>query len=180
MIKNIFLFSLITMISMPVMAEKLVVKQPTTAPSAKATLVDSENKDIGTVTFTQASKGVLIRIKASGLTPGVHGMHIHATGECTHADHFTKAGSHLGSKDETHGLLSPHPHAGDLPNIIAAKDGTAEAEIFTTWVSLNGQGGLPALRDKDGAALIIHAKADDYATQPTGNSGDRIACGVIN
>lgn len=176
---RIAFFLAVSLFSMPLLAEELVVKQPTSAPSAKTTLIDADNKTIGSATFAQASKGVLIRIKASGLTPGIHGMHIHATGECTHADHFTKAGSHLGSKDETHGLLSPHPHAGDLPNIVAAKDGTAEAEIFTTWVSLNGQGGLPALRDKDGAALIIHAKADDYATQPTGNSGDRVACGII-
>lgn len=160
-------------------AEGLVVKQPTSAPAAKAVLVDVNEKEIGTATFTQASKGVLIRIKAAGLVPGLHGMHIHTTGECSHSDHFTKAGSHLGSKDETHGLLSPHPHAGDLPNIVVSKDGTAEAEIFSTWISLNGQDGLPALKDEDGAAIIIHANADDYATQPTGNSGDRVVCGII-
>lgn len=168
-----------TLISTVVNAETPVVKQPASAPSAKATLVDSKNKNIGIATFTQASKGVLIRINASGLTPGIHGMHIHATGECSHSDHFTKAGGHLGSKGETHGLLSPRPHAGDLPNIIVGKDGTAKAELFTTWVSLSGQGNLPALKDEDGAAIIIHANADDYATQPTGNSGDRVACGII-
>ncbi|MFO1243490.1 MAG: superoxide dismutase family protein [Rickettsiales bacterium] len=176
--KKILAFSVLAALSAPVQAE-VPSRVPVTSPVAKAILKNVEGEAIGTAVFTQAPTGVLIRITAEKLPPGKHGLHIHTSGVCDHEGHFDKAGGHLALEDETHGLLSTKPHVGDLPNLMVEKDGKVEAEFFNSRVSLHESGTLPAILDKDGASLMIHAKADDYATQPTGDSGDRIACGVI-
>ncbi len=128
----------------------------------------------GTVTVTAAPKGVLVHVEAAGLTPGWHGMHFHEKGDCSDAA-FKLSGGHVhGAGAPVHGLLNPAANdMGDLPNLYAAADGTAKAELFSSLVM------LAALRDADGSALVIHAAPDDYRTQPIGASGARIACAVL-
>ena len=149
---------------------------PVTTPIAGA-----GGKQLGTVTLTPAPTGVLIRIAAKGLTPGWHGMHFHAVGDCSD-EGFKKSGAHINHAEHKmpHGLLNPAgPDFGDLPNIYATADGTANAEVFTTLVRLGGSGEKPNLTDTDGSALVLHANADDHSTQPIGGAGDRVGCAVI-
>jgi Cu-Zn family superoxide dismutase len=135
---------------------------------------------IGKATVTEAPNGVLVRIEVKGLPPGWHGMHFHEKGDCSAAG-FTSAGGHIHTQPTiVHGLLNPDANDnGDLPNLYVAADGSATTEVFSTYVSMNGTGGRPALADADGSALVIHANPDDYRTQPIGGAGPRIACGVI-
>ncbi|MFT8674358.1 MAG: superoxide dismutase family protein [Acetobacter sp.] len=151
------------------------------ADTATANLTGTDGKEIGTVHVTDAPKGVLLRVEVKGLAPGWHGMHFHEKGVCE-APKFTSAGAHVHTtKPVVHGLLNANANdAGDLPNLFVASDGTATVDLYTTLVSLKGEGNRPALLDADGAALVIHAKPDDYQTQPIGGSGDRVACGVIH
>jgi len=134
----------------------------------------------GSVTLTAAPKGVLVHIEASGLTPGWHAVHFHEKATCGDPG-FKASGSHVhGAAALVHGLLNPAASDdGDLPNIFAGADGKANAELFTTLVSLRPGGPAPALLDADGSALVIHANKDDYQTQPIGGAGDRIACAVL-
>lgn len=146
----------------------------------KVELKNAGGAVIGSATLTDAPKGVLMKIELKGATPGWHGLHFHEKGDCSKAD-FTSAGGHVhGGPTMVHGLLNPDANeAGDLPNLHVGADGSATAEVFTTFVSLNGAGGRQALADKDGSAIVIHANADDHKTQPIGGAGARIACGVI-
>lgn len=149
---------------------------PTGGPPREATLVDNSGSEIGKVQFTPAPTGVLIRIlvDAGGLIPGWHGTHLHAVGDCTGAATFEDAGGHIETGTTYHGLLYPHgPEAGDLPNLSVATDGSAAAEMFSSLINLS------ELQDGDGAALMIHARPDDHSSQPTGNSGDRVACAAL-
>lgn len=134
----------------------------------------------GHVQVTQAPKGVLVRIEAKGLTPGWHGIHFHEKGSCE-APKFTSAGGHVHTvKPVVHGLLNEKANDdGDLPNLYVAADGSATVELYSTLVSLKGQDKRPALLDTDGAAFVVHANPDDYATQPIGGAGDRVACAVL-
>ena len=135
---------------------------------------------IGHAVLTEAPGGVLLRLELKNLTPGWHGLHFHETGDCSKSD-FTSAGAHVHAKPSVvHGLLNPDStDSGDLPNLFASADGSATAELFSTYVSITGAGGRPALSDADGSALVVHANPDDYASQPIGGAGARIACGVI-
>jgi Cu-Zn family superoxide dismutase len=143
-------------------------------------LKNSAGATVGSATLTEATSGVLARIEVKGLPPGWHGLHFHETGDCSKAD-FTSAGGHVHAMaTKVHGLLNPDlSEAGDLPNLYVAADGAGSVELLSTFVSLDGAGGKPALRDKDGSALVIHAAADDYRSQPIGGAGARIACAVI-
>lgn len=136
--------------------------------------------EAGTITATEAPKGVLLRIEAKGLPPGWHGVHFHETGDCSDAA-FKTAGSHVHAMTPVvHGLLNAGANDdGDLTNIFVGADGRATVELYSTLVSLTGQSGRPALKDTDGSALVIHASPDDYQTQPIGGAGARIACAVI-
>lgn len=135
---------------------------------------------LGTVSVTEAPGGVIVRIAASGLTPGWHGAHFHEKGDCSDAA-FKKSGGHVhGVAPAVHGLLNPALNeSGDLPNIFAASDGKANAELYSTFVSLSGTGSRASLLDADGSALVIHAGSDDYSSQPIGGAGDRVACAVL-
>ncbi|MET3437180.1 superoxide dismutase family protein [Sphingomonas sp. 1185] len=126
------------------------------------------------------ASGVLLRIEATGLPPGWHGMHFHEKGDCSSAG-FSSAGGHVhAAKPVVHGFLVPGANdAGDLPNLFVRADGSATVELHSTLVSMTGAGGRPALNDADGAALVIHAEPDDYRTQPIGGAGARIACAVL-
>jgi Cu-Zn family superoxide dismutase len=129
----------------------------------------------GTATLTPAPKGVLVHIEASGLTPGWHAVHFHEKGDCSDAA-FKLAGAHVhGAAPLVHGLLNPNAtDSGDLPNLHAGADGQAKADFFTTAVT------MATLQDADGSAIVIHAKPDDYVSQPIGGAGDRVACAVIH
>lgn len=146
----------------------------------EATLVNATGARVGRAVLTQGPSGLLIRIEAEGLTPGWHGVHIHATGQCDAP--FTSAGAHVnhGEPKAPHGLLNVGgPDDGDLPNIFADAAGQVRAEAFTTRARLAPEGPGQWLWDADGSALVIHANADDHTSQPIGGAGDRVACGVM-
>lgn len=147
-----------------------------TADSARADIVDARGVGIGAVFVTATAEGVTLEGALIGLPPGEHGFHIHATGRCE-PPAFESAGDHLGAA-AAHGFDAPRgPHAGDLRNLAVGADSTATVDQTDDRVTLSG--GAVELLDADGAALVVHAAPDDYATQPSGGSGDRIACGVI-
>lgn len=146
----------------------------------RATLLDNQQEEIGTATFTDGPNGVLIEVEVTGLTEGWHGIHLHAVGDCADAA-FKNAGAHVNMHERAHGLMNPEgPDEGDLPSIYAGSDGTAHAQLFNWRVALSdGASGRADLMDADGSALVIHAQPDDQVTQPIGNAGDRVACGVL-
>ncbi|MDQ7813916.1 superoxide dismutase family protein, partial [Brevundimonas sp.] len=142
--------------------------------------VNPAGQTVGRAVVTQGPTGVLIRIEADGLTPGWHGTHIHATGQC--AAPFTSAGGHInhGEPKAPHGLLNPGgPDDGDLPNVFADAQGRVRAEVFTPHARIAREGPGQWLWDADGSALVIHAAMDDHVSQPIGGAGDRVVCGVI-
>ena len=144
---------------------------------ATAVLRDTSGRTVGTALFSGTATGVRITLTANGLPAGPHGIHIHAVGQCE-APEFTSAGGHFNPTGHQHGLRNPQgPHAGDLPNLTAAANGTASYSATNAMVTLGA--GANSLFDADGSALVIHASADDEVTDPTGNSGGRIACGTI-
>jgi Cu-Zn family superoxide dismutase len=145
------------------------------APTAATAQTTASFKGVGgTVTAVAAPKGVLLKVDVSGLTPGWHAIHLHEKGDCSDAA-FKAAGGHVHTATPVvHGLLNPAADdLGDLTNIHAGADGTAKAEIFTGLVT------LAALQDADGSSVVIHAKPDDYMTQPIGGAGDRVGCAII-
>jgi superoxide dismutase, Cu-Zn family len=150
-----------------------------TEPASQATaeLKDKDGKAVGVATFRESSGGVTVDLNVKGLTPGLHAVHVHAVGKCE-APAFTSAGGHFNPAQKKHGYKSPEgAHAGDLPNMLVAKDGTGRFESFTDGMTLKP--GATSVFDKDGSALVIHAGVDDNVTDPTGNAGDRAACGII-
>ncbi len=144
---------------------------------AVATLRDAEGKVLGVALFVQESQGVRISVTVKGLSSGEHGIHIHSVGKCEPPD-FLSAGPHFNPTNKKHGLNNPEgPHAGDLPNLVVNEDGSAVYEHVTNLVTLTP--GELSLFDEDGSALVIHAGPDDQSTDPAGNSGARVLCGVI-
>ena len=143
-------------------------------------LVNTNGQTIGTVRAWQTSGGVTFRIDAARLPHGVHGLHVHAVGRCDPPD-FQTAGPHWNPASRKHGLSNPAgPHAGDLRNVTVAANGVIGEAVTLTGTSLTAPPGSPgAILDADGAALVLHAQADDNVTDPSGNSGGRIACAVL-
>jgi Cu-Zn family superoxide dismutase len=139
----------------------------------------ADGTKVGTISFTQTAHGVVVDVAVSGLPAGRHGLHIHQTGAC--APDFMAAGGHFNPAGKEHGFHTPGGyHAGDLPNLEVAADGTARAEFFVPGLSIHGPASetLPyTLHDQDGASIMIHAATDDYTTMAS--SGGRQACGVI-
>ncbi len=149
------------------------------AQDATAKMINAEGQDIGTITLSTTPSGMLhIVTDLTGLPPGVHAFHIHETGTCDPATKFDSAGGHYAGGHEHGILVEGGPHAGDLPNVFVGDDGVLKVEDFTDRVSL-AEGGENPLKDADGSAFVIHAKPDDYKSQPSGDAGDRIACGVV-
>lgn len=148
--------------------------------SGQAVLVNAQGANIGHVELRQGPTGLLIKIEASGLTPGWHGIHIHSTAVCEAP--FTSSGAHInhGEPKQPHGLLNPGgPDDGDLPNVFAGADGKVNAEVFTTRARIASEGPGQWLWDADGSAIIIHANPDDHTSQPIGGAGDRVACAAL-
>jgi superoxide dismutase, Cu-Zn family len=152
--------------------------RPLPEPLATAKLQDSTGKQIGIVTFTDAGSGSRVGVSVAGLGPGAHGIHVHSVGSCV-APAFTSAGPHFNPAGRKHGLANPAgPHAGDLPNLLVGPDGSADT-VFTVGRELLGTGPGSILGAPGGTAVVVHAGADDNRTDPAGNSGGRIACGVV-
>ena len=147
------------------------VEQPSGGPPMP--LINSAGQVIGSVRAWQTAGGVSFRISATGLPHGLHGLHVHSVGSCEPPD-FAGAGPHWNPLGKKHGLNNPAgPHAGDLPNVEVAANGVLTATVTVPGASMAN------LLDADGAALVLHAQPDDNMTDPSGNSGARIACAVI-
>jgi Cu-Zn family superoxide dismutase len=140
-------------------------------------LKDAQGRSAGEAILEQTPHGVLIRAGFRALPPGEHALHLHETGRCE-APTFESAGGHFAPEGRQHGFRQAQgPHAGDLPNIHVPESGTLRLDVMAPRVSLGGSQGN--LLDEDGSALVVHARPDDYASDPAGNAGDRIACGEI-
>lgn len=149
------------------------------AHPARATLLDADGGEVGSVALVETPHGLLIQLDATGLPAGVHGFHLHETGACEAPD-FKSAGGHYAPDGRSHGYLSAEGHhAGDLPNIYVEEGVRTRADVFAAGVTLGGEGESSGLLDDDGAAVVVHATADDYQTDPAGHAGERLACGVI-
>jgi Cu-Zn family superoxide dismutase len=147
------------------------------AQTGHADIYNAKGDKIGTAVLHGTSHGVRIDLKTSQLPPGTHGFHVHSVGKCDAPD-FKTAGPHFNPESKQHGKDNPAgAHAGDLSNIEVGADGTVKTSVKAPGVTLGS--GSNSLFSPAGTALVIHEKEDDYKTDPTGNSGTRIACGVI-
>ncbi len=168
-----FLLGLLLALSLAMPADA----QPRARAIAK--LAGLDGKPVGTASFRAVSGGVLIELDLYGLPPGPHGMHLHTSGQCDAKSGFMKAGPILSLRPgRRHGYLARGgPMTGDLPNQFAHADGRLKASIVTNAFTLGN--GKRSIFDRDGVSLIVKKRGDDYRTQPIGNAGDRIACGVV-
>jgi len=150
---------------------------PASAQTASANLKNAQGQDVGKATLTQTPGGVLISLSVKGLPAGTHAFHVHAVGKCQAP--FTSSGGHFNPAGSKHGMMAANgAHAGDMPNIHIPASGELSVEVMNAAISLE-KGKSNSVFDADGSALVIHAGKDDYKTDPTGDAGGRIACGVI-
>lgn len=157
----------------PAKTEEKAPATPEKAPAtARADLKDQKGQSVGEVTATEAPNGLLLKGSLTNLPPGDHAFHVHEVGKCEGT--FTTAGGHLNPDKKKHGMLSAEgKHEGDLPNLHVGSDGKVQFDTFAPGMKLKD------LADADGAAVVVHATGDDYKSDPAGNAGDRIACGVV-
>ena len=157
------------LLSLPVFA--------TAAPTATATLLDARGKVVGSATLTPGEGGAKIAVTVSGMAPGLHGFHVHAAGKCEGPD-FKSAGGHFNPGSKEHGLENPKgSHAGDMPNLSVGADGTGKGVFLARGATLDA--GPGSLFPEGGTAVVLHAAPDDMRSDPAGNAGARIACGVV-
>lgn len=151
-----------------------LVAQDARAAEAQAEVKTADGQVLGLVEALETASGqVLVTISLSNVPAGVHAAHFHETGDCSAPD-FTSAGGHIAG-DAQHGIMAEGgPHPGDLPNVTVQDDGAAQLQFFNPRIELETH-----LLDEDGAAFVLHAGADDYESQPSGDAGGRIACGVF-
>lgn len=143
---------------------------------ATAAVMDASGRELGSLMLAEGSGGITVSGTLRGLPPGEHGVHIHTTGMCE-APAFTTAGGHWNPTSKMHGSQNPQgPHHGDMMNFTVGADGSATVQLIALGGTFRG---TDMLMDADGAAVVVHAMADDYKTDPSGNSGDRVACGMI-
>ncbi len=158
-------------------AEEPVLPPPPLADSAQAVLRDASGAARGDAALVQLDQGIRLFLRVEGMTPGVKAAHIHMTGRCDGPD-FTSAGGHWNPLGREHGRDNPAgQHMGDMPNLVVGQDGRGLLEVIITGGRIDS--GSAALLDEDGAAVMIHAGPDDYRSDPAGDAGARIACGVI-
>ncbi|MGV3770846.1 MAG: superoxide dismutase family protein [Sphingobium phenoxybenzoativorans] len=151
---------------------------PPAGPTARAVLMAADGSEKGTAEVVESAAGLTVSIKVMGLPAGTHAAHVHTTGVCTAPD-FASAGGHWNPTKHQHGKDNPQGmHMGDMPNILLGADGSGTLEYTIPGAKLTS-GDAPLL-DADGAAVVIHAAADDMKTDPTGNAGGRLACGVLS
>jgi len=170
-------FSFVLVVSASIACSR-TVQTGSPLPSAQAYMHASSGSVIGVLNFNPSQSGIHITGTLTGLPGGPHGVHLHAVGTCTGPD-FASAGPHFNPASVHHGLNNPDgPHAGDLPNMIVSAEGKIDVDLTDPRVTLDTSpnGGL---FDSDGTAIVIHAAQDDQKSDPSGNSGARIACGVI-
>jgi Cu-Zn family superoxide dismutase len=172
-------FICLALASTSVPAQSTSQPQPSTqAARASAQLKDAKGQPVGQVQIRETPEGVLLSVELTGVEPGVKAFHIHDAGRCE-APTFQSAGPHFNPEKQPHGLLEPPgAHAGDLPNIHVPETGEASVEVLAQGVTLSQ--GQASLLDANGSALVLHAKPDDYASDPAGNAGDRVACGIVS
>lgn len=148
------------------------------AATHEADVINNKGETIGKASFRGNATTTVIRIqlKAGALTPGWHGIHLHAVGDCSDHDKFMASKGHVNHHQKKHGLLNAEgPDGGDVPNIFAAADGSVNAEVASA-TAIAGEKGL---KDADGSALVIHANEDDHVSQPIGGAGARVACALV-
>ena len=146
-------------------------------PGATATIANAQGEPVGEARFFQTADGIDVELSARGLPPGEHGAHVHMTGRCDPPS-FASAGGHWNPTAHQHGLKNPQgAHMGDMPNLVIGADGTGTLRFSLAGGTI--EGGANPLLDADGAAMMIHAGPDDMMSDPAGNSGGRVACGVI-
>jgi Cu-Zn family superoxide dismutase len=155
----------------------LAISSAASAQTAKATLKNADGASVGSADLIQVSDGVLLKLALKGIPAGTHAVHVHAVGKCEPP--FTTAGGHFNPDNKKHGMMATDGHhAGDMPNLVVPASGELGVEVVNTAITLD-KGKPNSVFKPEGTALIIHAAPDDYKTDPTGDAGGRIACGVI-
>lgn len=170
------LFAAMLLSTATLLSSCMTVSEPADNGLADASLLSADGATVGNARLSMVGDAVNLTVTASGLPTSPHGTHLHTTGDCTPPD-FKSAGGHLNPAGHEHGMENPKgSHLGDLPNLAVGEDGsgTLTIRLQGSWAELE-----PVLFDNDGTAVVIHAGADDYRSDPSGNAGARLACGVL-
>ncbi|KGR90206.1 superoxide dismutase [Ureibacillus massiliensis 4400831 = CIP 108448 = CCUG 49529] len=164
-------------VSAPETSETQETPETSETLQAEAKMVNADGNELGVVNFTESNEGVMISLNLKDVPEGERGIHIHAVGKCEPPT-FESAGDHFNPTEMKHGVENPEgPHAGDLPN-VTPENGVVASEYLAKNLTLQ-KGMANSLLDEDGSAIVLHENADDYKTDPSGESGGRIGCGVI-